>query len=78
MNNQVLASKKGKLKLITVPLPQLQSNEVLIETHYSAISVGTESTIRKTTNSKSILKAATKKANLIKKFGIKKSLKTFR
>ena len=75
--NKILASNKGVLELLQLPLPQIDKNEVLIEVDYSVLSVGTENTIRDDTSSKNIIKAAFKKIELVKELGLKRSLKTF-
>ena len=77
MKNQILVSGKGILKLIEAPLPQVKSHEVLIRTYYSVVSAGTETTIKKNTKMSNLLRVAYKKAELVKKLGIRKSLKTF-
>ncbi len=75
--NRVLASQKGVLHLIDLPLPQYDRHEVMIEVVYSVMSPGTEQTIRQTTGKSGILSAAFKKLNQVREWGLTRSIKTF-
>lgn len=76
--NIILASNKGNLELLKIPKPQIDKNEVLIEVFYSVVSTGTETTIRKTTEPGSIVRAAFNKLSEVKEMGLKKSLLRFK
>jgi len=43
--NLILGSNRGKLECLELPISKINEHEVLIETAYSAVSVGTETTI---------------------------------
>lgn len=80
---QQLVIKKGQVSVATVPAPQVEAGCVLVQTAYSLVSTGTESSIVKSSGESLITKA--KDPNLlrlgldaVKRNGLKKTLELVR